>query len=111
MSAVMRLLYALLASAPLLLASGVQAAGPQPPCAVATTTAYPSPGSAPTIVVWPGKELEQDNWRPPSCTGWSADSRSRLVVTLTGSFRFDGPMSALLARVGTISALRSIQYW
>jgi hypothetical protein len=95
----------------LLLASGAQALGPQPPCEIAGTPAYPSPDSAPTIVIWQGKELEQDNWRPPSCTGWHADSHSRLVVTLTGSFHFDGPMSALLARVGTISALRSIQYW
>ena len=109
----MRLLRAILASAPLLLllAFDAQATGPQPPCALAATSAYPSPDSAPTIVIWPGKELEQGNWHPPSCTGWSADSRSRLVVTLTGSFRFNGPMSALLARVGTISALRSIQYW
>ena len=53
----------------------------------------------------------QNNWQPPSCTGWLADPRSRLIITLTGSFRFDGPMSMLLARVGTISALRSIQYW
>ena len=31
-------------------------------------------------------------------------------MTLTASFRFDGPMSALLARVGSISSLRNIQY-
>ncbi len=107
----MRLLRTVLASALVLLVSGAHAAGPQPPCAVAATPVYPSPDSTPTIVIWPEKELEQGNWRPPSCTGWSADTRSRLIVTLTGSFRFDGPMSALLARVGTISALRSIQYW
>jgi hypothetical protein len=100
-----------IASAPSLLASGAQAAGPQPPCAIAASPAYPLPDSAPTIVIWPGRELEQDNWHPPSCTGWLVDSPSKLVVTLTGSFRFDGPMSALLTRVGTISALRSIQYW
>ena len=94
----------------LLLGSGAQALGPQPPCALTAAT-YPSPDSAPTIVIWPGKTLRQENWRPPSCTGWLADSRSRLIVTLSGSFHFDGPMSALLARVGTISALRSIQYW
>jgi Family of unknown function (DUF6675) len=107
----MTLLRAVIASALLLLASGAQADGPQPPCAVAATPAYPSPDSAPTIAIWQGKELVQGNWHPPSCTGWVADSRSRLIVTLTGSFRFDGPMSVLLARVGTISALRSIQYW
>jgi len=92
-------------------ASDAQALGPQPPCAMAGAPAYPSPDSAPTVVIWQGKELEQGNWHPPSCTGWRADSRSRLIITLSGSFHFDGPMSTLLARVGTISALRSIQYW
>jgi len=95
----------------LLLASGAQALGPQPACGMAGTPAYPSPDSAPTIRIWEGKELEQANWVPPSCTGWPADSRSRLIITLSGSFHFDGPMSTLLVRVGTISALRSIQYW
>jgi hypothetical protein len=73
--------------------------------------AYPAPDTAPLIVIWKAKELEQGAWRPPICTGWPTELRSRLIVTLTASFRFDGPMSALLARVGTISALRSIQYW
>lgn len=101
----------MLAFALLLLASGAKALGPQPSCTIAGTPTYPSPESTPTIAIWQGKELEQDNWHPPSCTGWPADSRSRLIVNLTGSFRFNGPMSALVARVGTISALRSIQYW
>jgi len=101
----------MLAFALLLPASGAQALGPQPPCAMAGTPAYPVPDSTPLIAIWKAKELEQDTSRAPSCTGWPADSHSRLVVTLTGSFHFDGPMSALLARVGTISALRSIQYW
>jgi hypothetical protein len=104
-------LRAVLAFALLLLASGARALGPQPACGLAGTPAYPSPESAPTIRIWQGKELEQGNWVPPGCTSWPADSRSRLIVTLSGSFHFDGPMSALLARVGTISALRSIQYW
>jgi len=111
MAGILRIAIGAIACASLMLASSARAVGPQLPCAIASAPAYPSPGSAPTIVIWPGKELEQDNWHPPNCTGWAADSRSKLVVTLTGSFRFDGPMSALLARVGTISALRSIQYW
>jgi hypothetical protein len=93
----------------LLLVSGAQAAGPQPPCAAAAMPAYPLPDSPPVIAIWHGKELEQ--WHPPACTGWPADSRSKLIVTLTGSFRFDGPMSDLLARIGNVSALRNIQYW
>jgi len=106
-----RLLCAILVSALLLLAPGARAGGPQPPCTIVATPAYPVPDSAPVIVIWQAKELQQDNWHPPGCTGWPSELRSRLIVTLTGSFRFDGPMSALLARVGTISALRNIQYW
>ena len=107
----MRVLRAMLAFVLVLLAPGAQALGPQPSCATAGTPVYPSPDSPPTIIIWPGKELEQGKWHPLGCTGWPADSRSKLIVTLSGSFRFDGPMSALLARVGTISALRNIQYW
>jgi len=95
----------------LLIAPGARALAPQPACGMAGTPSYPSPDSAPAIHIWQGKELEQGNWVPPSCTGWAADSRSKLIVTLNGSFHSDDPMSALLARVGTISALRSMQYW
>ena len=107
----MRLRHATLAVALLLVVSPVWAGDSQPPCAMAGTPAYPPPDSPPTIRIWQGKELEQGNWHAGSCTGWSAESRPRLIITLSGSFRFDGPMSALLARVGTISALRNIQYW
>jgi hypothetical protein len=107
----MTLFRAVLVSAPMLFPFGAQAVGPQPPCAASVTSPYPSPDTTPNVVIWQGKELEQGHWHPPSCTGWLADSPSKLVVTLTASFHFDGPMSALLARVGTISALRSIQYW
>jgi len=106
-----RLRHAALAVALLLVESPAQALGPQSVCALAGAPAYPSPDAPPTIRIWQGKELEQVNWHAPSCTGWPDESRSRLIVTLSGSFHFDGPMSALLARVGTISALRSIQYW
>ena len=55
--------------------------------------------------------LAQDNWQPPSCTGWPAESRSKLIVTVTGSFHFDGGMDALLTKVGAISTLKEIFYW
>jgi hypothetical protein len=105
------LLRAMIASALLLLGSGARADGPQPPCAIAATPAYPPPDAAPAVAIWQGKDLARGNWRPPSCTGWLADSPSKLIVTLTASFRFDGPMSMLLTRVGRISALRNVQYW
>jgi hypothetical protein len=107
----MILLRAVTAFALLLLPSVTQAAVPRDPCATVGTAAFPSPDSAPAVVIWHDKDLEQGNWHPPGCTGWVADPPSKLVVTLTASFRFDGPMSALLARVGSISALRNIQYW
>jgi hypothetical protein len=98
-----------LASALLLHASAASAGSLQPPCTVIAAPAYPMPDSAPLIVIWQGKELERGNLHLPSC--WPTESRSKLIITLTGSFRFNGEMSALLARVGTISALRNIQYW
>ena len=107
----MRLLPPVMLAFTLLLASGAEAMGPPLPCGVTNTPAYPSPDSAPTIRIWQGKELESGNWVTPNCTGWPAGSRSRLIITLSGSFHFDGPMSALLTRVGMISALRNIQYW
>ena len=88
-----------------------RAAAVQPPCTMAAMPAYPAADAAPVIAVWHGKDLEQGNRQPPLCTGWPAELRSRLIVTLTGSFRFDGPMSVLLARIGTISALPRIRYW
>jgi hypothetical protein len=107
----MTLLRAVIACALLLLPSGAQAAGPQASCAVASAAAYPSPDSAPAVVIWQSKDLERGDWQPPGCANLVADPPSKLVVTLTASFRFDGPMSALLVRVGSISALRNIQYW
>ena len=95
----------------LLLATGAEAGGPQLPCAASAASAYSSPDAPPIVVIWHEKELEQGNWHPPGCTGWPADSRSKMIVTLSGSFHFGGTMSDLLGRVGTISALRSIQYW
>src|SRR5580704_7339536 len=88
---------ALIVSALLLLATGAEAALPQPPCGAAAAPAYPAPGAAPVIAIWQEKELIDSNWHPPGCTGWPSDSRSKLVVTLAGSFRFDGPMNQLLA--------------
>jgi hypothetical protein len=76
---------------------------------MAATPAYPSPDAAPIITISQGNDLIRG--APPGCTDWPAASRSKLVVTLTASFRFDGSMNMLLARVGTISALRSIRYW
>jgi hypothetical protein len=99
----------LLACSLLVLSHPAHAAGPQPPCAASGS--YPALDASPVIGIWHGKELEHGNWQPPLCTGWPANSRSKLLITLTGSFHFNGTMEALLARVGAISSLRTIRYW
>jgi hypothetical protein len=92
------------------LASGATG-GPQPPCAATAAAAYPPPGAPPRVEVWHGGDLEQSRWTPPECSGWAPSSRSKLVVAMAGSFRFDGTADELLARIGAISTLRSIRYW
>jgi hypothetical protein len=94
------------------LATSALAGLPQPPCAAAPVIpAYSSPDTAPTIAIWHEGDLEQSKWRPPSCTGWSPTSRSKLIVALSGSFRFNGPLPELLKRAGAISTFRTIRYW
>jgi hypothetical protein len=93
----------------LLSANGAQAGGPDLLCSGITTANTPAPGAPPKITIWHAGDLGQ--WQPPPCTGWSPNSRSNLIVSLTGSFRFEGGMGALLERVGAISALPSVMYW
>jgi hypothetical protein len=95
----------------LALTVSAHAALPQPPCTLASVPAYPAPDAAPTIAIWHGSDLEESKWQPPKCTGWSPSSRSKLIVALAGSFRFNGPISQLLERVGAISTLRTVRYW
>ena len=88
-----------------------EAALPLSPCAGSGAPFQAAPGAAPAIAIWHGSELEQGKWQPPPCTGWAPASRSKLVVTLAGSFAFSGTMDQLVARAGAISALRTVQYW
>jgi hypothetical protein len=94
---------------PFLAVAGVD--GPSPPCGNATHSTYPPPGAPPTVQVWLGADLERSGWTPPACSGWSSFSRSKLVLALAGSFRFDGTIDALLARIGAISTLPNMRYW
>lgn len=93
----------------LLAATGAQAAGPQLPCSGDEAAAYPRPGQAPKVTVWTGSELTE--WQPPACLGWSDNPRAKVLVTLAGTFRFEGSMNELSARAGRISALPNIPYW
>jgi hypothetical protein len=93
----------------LLSATGALAGGPDLLRSGMTTADTPPPGAPPKITIWHADDLE--HWQPPTCTGWLPNSRSNLVVALTGSFRFEGGISALLARVGEISSLPNVMYW
>lgn len=72
---------------------------------------YPEPGAMPQITVWHSDDLRRHHWSPPNCTGWSPNTETKLVLSMTGSFAFKGTANDLLARVGAISTLASIQYW
>lgn len=86
------------------------AGGPQSPCG-AERIAYPPPGAPPLIQVWHGGDLERAEWKPAQCLGWPGSSASRLVLAVTGSFRFIGSSSDLLAQSGAISTLARVRYW
>jgi hypothetical protein len=81
------------------------------PCPLAPASVFPALDSPPVIGVWHEKDLLKANWNPPSCTGWSSATRSRLLVTLAGQFRFNGTLNDLLDRIGAISSIREIRYW
>jgi hypothetical protein len=81
------------------------------PCGSALAPTYPLPGEAPVVKVWHERDLKQAAWEPPDCAGWSPSPRSKLVLALAGSFRFDGSADELVARIGAISTRRSIRFW
>ena len=87
-----------------------QTAGPGLPCAGAALPAYAAPGVPPAVMTWRDRDLAAAGWFPPTCAGWTSP-RSRLLVTLAGSLRFDGPVEDLLDRIGAISSFRSLRYW
>lgn len=83
---------------------------PHPPCGM-ERLAYPPPGTPPSIQLWHGGDLERAEWKPAQCLGWPASSPSRIVLVVTGSFRFNGSSSDLLAHSGAISTLLRVRYW
>jgi hypothetical protein len=88
-------------------ATAARAADSEQPCTAVAQTGLPRAGAPPAIATWHGSEAVQ--WKPPSCTGWAPPSK--LVISLKGSFRFQGSMNDLLARLGAISALPDVRYW
>lgn len=89
----------------------VASAGPKHPCGSALAPAYPLPGEPPFVKVWHEKDLRRANWEPPQCAGWAAAAHSKLVLAMTGSFRFDGTADELVGRIGAISTLRRVRFW
>lgn len=87
-----------------------QQAGPRLPCDAASWD-QAAPGAAPAVGVWRDRDLRAASWTPPRCAGWDEAARSRLIVTLAGTFAFNGSLDDLLARVGAISGLTRQRYW
>jgi hypothetical protein len=82
---------------------------PQPPCGSATFPPYPDLGSSPTVRSWDRAGSGQD-WKPPSCTGWTEPGFTTLVVTVA-RFRHVSGADGLLRRIGAISEHAGIRYW
>lgn len=84
---------------------------PTPPCGTAPVPPFASLGAQPAMAILRAEELDTNVWRPSSCTGWSAASRSRVVVALAGLVHVAGGPETLLARAGAVSTLRTVRYW
>jgi hypothetical protein len=82
---------------------------PVPPCAGTPVPAVPSPDGPPKVTLWHPADRPAD-WVPPTCSGLGAPGDG-VVVALSGSFRHDGEMSDLLAKLGAISTHTGIVYW
>jgi hypothetical protein len=82
--------------------------GPRLPCGVAPLPAYAEPGLPPNVRAWSGKAAR--GWRPPSCSTWQATDAD-MLVGLAGSFRYEGEIDGLLARIGAISTKAGVRYW
>src|SRR4051812_48249240 len=82
---------------------------PQPPCGADPVPAWPVLGAPAASKLWSGEELGRD-WKPPACTGWSAQGFTTLVTTVA-RFRSEGGSTALLRRIGAITQLAGTHYW
>ena len=81
---------------------------PRLPCGAAPLPAFAEPGQPPAVQAWSGKAARE--WVPPGCTGWTT-SGSDVLVAVAGSFKHDGEIDELLARIGAISAKSQVRYW
>lgn len=91
------------------LSAAAQAAGPQPPCRQPPSPSYAGEGAVAASGVWLASDLQSDGWSPPSCLGWTGDTR--LVAALAGTFRSPLSLDALIARMTAVSAYPAVKYW
>jgi hypothetical protein len=82
---------------------------PFPPCEAGAPSPYPPFGDPPNVRTWRARDLPP-GWTPPGCIRWAAQHFT-LLTALSGRFHFEGEADDLLARFGSISAWRGIQYW
>lgn len=108
MTPALRILFAALVAAALMVRAVAADDGPRLPCGVAPLPAFAEPGAPPNVRVWSGAAAR--GWKPPPCIGW-APLDPDIMVAVAGSFRFDGGFEVLLARVGAISATKGVRYW
>jgi uncharacterized protein DUF6675 len=83
---------------------------PKPPCGEPPIPLYPAAGQPPVADVWSESELRRAGWTAPDCLHWPP-GKTRLIAALAGQFRFTGPSEELAARLGRISALKTVRYW
>ena len=82
---------------------------PQLPCGREAVPSYPDLSDAPTVTYW-GRSSMGSDWKPPACTGWTAEGFSTLVTTV-GRLRAPPGTEGLLRRIGAISQLPGVRYW
>ena len=85
------------------------AQGPQPPCGGEPVPPYPALDDAPAVKFWRQADTGRD-WRPPSCTAWTAVGFSTLLTTVA-RFRNTSGTAGLLRHIGAISELTGMRYW
>ena len=81
-----------------------------PPCGGPPVPAYAPAGQPPTTDVWSESELRRSGWQAAGCLNWGT-GRTRLAAALAGQFQFAGSLDDLAARLGRLSALKTVRYW
>lgn len=81
---------------------------PRPPCGTTPNPPYAELGAQPNVRAWNG--AKQGIRIAPGCGGFPG-GEFKMVVAVSGTFRFDGDADKLLERMGAASAMAGIRYW